>query len=98
MTLVVGYRPTLKSLWKTFLVTNAYMLIIAPINLLLDGNYLFICRPPDTPSLIDYLGPWPWYILSLEIVGLLFFFVFYAPFGIKDLVSWWKVRRAKATA
>jgi hypothetical integral membrane protein (TIGR02206 family) len=98
MTLVVGYRPTLKSLWKTFLVTNAYMLIIAPINLLLDGNYLFICRPPDTPSLIDYLGPWPWYILSLEIVGLLFFFVFYAPFGIKDLVSWWKVRRAKAMA
>jgi len=98
MTLVVGYRPTLKSLWKAFLLTNAYMLIIAPFNLLVGGNYLFICRPPDTPSLIDYMGPWPWYILSLEVVGLVFFFVFYAPFGIKDLVVRWKKRRVEAAA
>jgi hypothetical integral membrane protein (TIGR02206 family) len=98
MTLVVGYRPTLKSLWKAFLVTNAYMLIIAPFNLLVGGNYLFICHPPETPSLIDYLGPWPWYILSMEVVGVLFFFVFYAPFGIKDIVERRKRRQAKAMA
>jgi hypothetical integral membrane protein (TIGR02206 family) len=87
MTLVVGYRPTIKSLWKAILATNAYMLIIAPFNLLVGGNYLFICHPPETPSLIDYLGPWPWYILALEGIGLIMFFLVYAPFGIGDLVT-----------
>jgi hypothetical integral membrane protein (TIGR02206 family) len=37
MTLVVGYRPTLKSLWKAFVATNVYMLLIAPFNLLVGG-------------------------------------------------------------
>jgi hypothetical integral membrane protein (TIGR02206 family) len=88
MTFVVGYRPRLKSIWKTFLITNAYAVVIGLLNWAVDGNYLFLCRKPDTPSLLDVLGPWPWYILSLQGVGLAFFFLFYAPFGVKDLLAW----------
>ena len=94
MTFVVRYRPTLKSLWKCFWITNGYMVIIALFNLLVGGNYLFICHKPATPSLIDALGPWPWYVLSLEGVGLGFFVIYYLPFGIKDLVT---ARRPKAS-
>jgi len=36
------------------------MVIIALVNLLVGGNYLFICHKPATPSLIDALGPWAW--------------------------------------
>ena len=95
MTFVVRYRPTLKSLWKCFLITNGYLVLMALFNLLVGGNYLFICHKPVTPSLIDVLGPWPWYILSLEGVGVAFFFIYYLPFGIRDLIA---AQRKKASA
>lgn len=58
-------------------------------------NYLFICHKPPTPSLIDALGPWPWYVLSLEGVGLAFFVIYYLPFGIGDLIA---AQRKRASA
>jgi uncharacterized membrane protein YwaF len=39
------------------------------INKLVDGNYMFLSHKPDSASLLDVLGPYPWYILSME--GLL---------------------------
>ncbi|MBN1640097.1 MAG: TIGR02206 family membrane protein [Anaerolineae bacterium] len=95
MTFVVGYRPKFRSIWKTFLITNAYAVAIGLFNWAVDGNYLFLCHKPETPSLLDVLGPWPWYILSLQGVGLIFFFVLYAPFGAKDLVAWAAQRRER---
>lgn len=94
MTFVVGYRPTLRSIWKTFLITNAYTGVIALLNWAVGGNYLFICHKPETPSLLDVLGPWPWYLISLEVVGVAFFFLFYAPFGIADARRAWRAGRA----
>jgi hypothetical integral membrane protein (TIGR02206 family) len=91
MTFVEGYRPTFKSILKTLVITNIYLGIIAVFNLLVNGNYLFICRPPDTPTIIDFLvkifGPWPWYVIGLEIIGVISLLVYYSPFLIKDLIS-----------
>jgi hypothetical integral membrane protein (TIGR02206 family) len=91
MTFVEGYRPTFKSLVKTIVITNIYMGIIGLFNLLVNGNYLYICSPPDTPSIIDVLvkifGPWPWYILGLEVIGIISLLVYYAPFAVKDLIT-----------
>jgi hypothetical integral membrane protein (TIGR02206 family) len=70
MTFVEGYRPTWRSLGKVIVYGNLYALVVFGINLVLRSNYLFILRPPDTPSLIDMLGPWPWYILSMEAIAL----------------------------
>jgi len=98
MTFIEGYRPTFKSLIKTFVITNIYMGVIAVFNLLVGGNYLYICGPPETPTLIDFLiqvfGPWPWYIIGLEIIGIISFLVYYSPFLIKDLVTKIKERRS----
>jgi len=70
------------SIKRAFLITNAYAAIIGVVNYLLDTNYLFLARKPSTPSILDYLGPWPWYILSLEVIALLSFFIVYLPFVI----------------
>jgi len=84
-TFIFHYRPHFKSVFKIFGLTNLYMLFIAVFNYFTDGNYLFICHKPETASLLDFMGPWPWYILSLEMVGLISFMIYYSPFAIADL-------------
>ncbi|RXT02330.1 TIGR02206 family membrane protein [Ammoniphilus sp. CFH 90114] len=80
MTWVEGYRPTWKSIWKTFGLLNVYMVVVFGINKWTGGNYLFLAYKPANPSLLDFLGPYPWYIVSLEFVALALFFLLYAPF------------------
>ncbi|MGM0903134.1 MAG: TIGR02206 family membrane protein [Bacillota bacterium] len=68
-TWVKGYRPTIRSVGKVFVFLNILLPIVIVVNKLVDGNYMFLSHKPRTPSLLDYLGPYPWYILSIE--GLL---------------------------
>ena len=68
-TWVKGFRPTIWSVLKLFIFLNLLMPIILFINKLIGGNYMFLSHKPKGPSLMDVLGPYPWYILSLE--GLL---------------------------
>ena len=67
-----GYRPTIWSVLKLCIFLNVLMPIITLINKLVDGNYMFLSHKPDSTSLLDVLGPYPWYILSLEglLIGL----------------------------
>ena len=84
MCLVEGYRPYPKSIFKAFLFTNLYMIFAAFLNIATDGNYMYLCRKPPTKSLMDYLGPWPWYIVNLEFIGIFAFSFVYLPYCIKD--------------
>lgn len=83
MTWIEEYKPTARSLWKTFGLLNLYMVFIFGVNAITGGNYLFLAYKPANPSLLDFLGPYPWYILSLEFVVLAFFFLLYAPFALR---------------
>ena len=82
--LVVGFRPYWSSFKRVFIWTNIYMVLVTIINLLINSNYLYTLHKPDTASLMDVLGPWPWYLLSLEVVGLIVCFILYLPFLIGD--------------
>lgn len=77
---VEGLRPKKGSVKRVFLITNAYAAIVFVINYFLGTNYLFISRKLETASALDLLGPWPWYILSLEGVALVLFTLVYSPF------------------
>lgn len=80
MLAVKGFKPSIRSIIKTLIFTNIYMVFICIINFLTGGNYLFLRNKPQNGSLLDFLGPWPWYILSLEGIGLLIFIALYLPF------------------
>jgi len=95
MTAVEGFRPTWGSIKRIFIGANIYMVCVGIINWLLGSNYMFIAHKPETASLLDVLGPWPWYILSLELVGFVMCLVLYLPFAIKDGLT--KLTREKAT-
>ena len=85
MTWVGGMRPTHRSIWKVMGITNIYLVFIAGFNLLVDGNYLFICYKPENGSIMDAMGPWPWYILVLELVAVISFYLYYLPFVLNDI-------------
>jgi len=85
-TVVYGMRPSLKSVFKAMFALNIFLLVSIIANILLDANYFWICGKPineigeHVPSLLDYLGPWPWYILVAEFVALAHFLLAYIPF------------------
>ncbi|MGD8278163.1 MAG: TIGR02206 family membrane protein, partial [Gemmatimonadota bacterium] len=91
MTLVEGMRPVRRSLIRVLLGMNAYVLFVALVNTLIGSNYLFIAHKPETASIVDFLGPWPWYILGMEVIGFANCLVLYAPFE-------WLDRRRRALA
>ena len=73
-------RPTHRSVWKLFALTNGYAVIAGMINGLFGTNYGYLARKPMQPSLLDVFGPWPYYILGMELMALLSFYLYYAPF------------------
>ncbi len=96
MTWVGGQRPTHRSIWKVWGITNIYLVFIAGVNWLTNGNYLFICHKPEGGSIMDVMGPWPWYIVVLEFVALISFYIYYLPFAARDGVSILRSRRAQS--
>jgi hypothetical integral membrane protein (TIGR02206 family) len=94
MTVVEGFRPTWKSFQHVFIYGNLYMLVVGAINSLIGSNYLFIMHKPETASLLDLLGPWPWYILVMELIALALCMLLYLPFAIKDRRALFKSARA----
>ncbi|MCP8970796.1 TIGR02206 family membrane protein [Ectobacillus sp. SYSU M60031] len=83
-TWVKGYRPTLRALWRTMLVLNMLLPVVWLVNWMTDGNYMFLMRKPSSQSLLDWLGPHPWYMLSLEFVAAGMFFVLWLLFREKQ--------------
>ncbi|MDJ0928591.1 MAG: TIGR02206 family membrane protein [Gammaproteobacteria bacterium] len=80
-TIVYQFRPQLRSVGLAIGATVGYALIMIPVNLTLDTNYLYLCRKPAQASLMDYLGPWPWYVLALFLVTVVICWLCYLPFA-----------------
>lgn len=78
-----GFRPTLRSVGIVVLFLGIYTLAMAGVNLLLDSNYLFLCRKPEGASIMDFLGPWPIYVFALIGIAIVACFVCYLPFAFR---------------
>lgn len=87
MVFVHQYAPKHRSIWKVFGITLIYTGFITIFNLIFKGNYLFICWKPENGSIMDVMGPWPWYIIPLGIVAIITFYIWYAPFAIRGLLE-----------
>lgn len=76
---VYDLRISWSDLWRAFLVTNLFFLIVHCINWLLGSNYMYTMQKPASASLLDHMGPWPWYILSGQFVVLVMMFAVFFP-------------------
>lgn len=79
---VFRFRPTIASVGKTLVATVAYLPVAALINVVLGTNFLYLRQKPAQATIIDFLGPWPWYIGSLMLLGAAICLVLYLPFAL----------------
>jgi hypothetical integral membrane protein (TIGR02206 family) len=84
MTLVEGLRPTWRSLGRVCLIMLPYLGLVTLINFRLGSNYLYTTGKLPTPSLLDWLSPWPYYIPEMVGLALLICVLLYLPFAMKD--------------
>jgi hypothetical integral membrane protein (TIGR02206 family) len=80
--LVLGRRITPRpgAVRRAFGATLVVAAAAGTANLLTGGNYMWLREKPDTWSLLDVMGPWPWYILSAAVLALVLFTLLAAPF------------------
>lgn len=83
MVWIEKFQITFRSFVKSFITLNAIALIAIIVNFITGANYMFLARKPTNASLIDFLGPYPWYILSLELIAIIMFGILYMPFYFK---------------
>ena len=81
-TIIYDMRPTLKSVFKSFLGLQLFTAFIIVINYILGSNYFYTNAKPNTSTLLDVFGEWPQYILVVEIILIPFFLLIYLPFYI----------------
>ncbi|MBG9443875.1 TIGR02206 family membrane protein [Cytobacillus firmus] len=74
------FRPTGRGLIESFIFLNLCAAAAFFANKLTGGNYMFLARKPQNNSLLDYFGPYPYYIITLEIAALLLFLLLLLPF------------------
>jgi hypothetical integral membrane protein (TIGR02206 family) len=76
---VKGYRVTKKGMWQAFVFLNLAAAGAFIANVMTKGNYMFLAHKPSNASLLDYLGPYPFYIVVLEGIALFLFWLLYLP-------------------
>jgi hypothetical integral membrane protein (TIGR02206 family) len=58
---------------QAWIVINIYVVAAGLINFFLGTNLGYLARKPEHESLISLLGPWPYYIISLDIIAAVLF-------------------------
>ncbi len=78
---VDGWRPHWKTPLEVFGWSQIYLAVAMTTNHLLGTNFAFAAHKPENPSLLDHLGPWPWYLIGMEVLALVLFQLLALPFA-----------------
>jgi hypothetical integral membrane protein (TIGR02206 family) len=80
--LVVGLRlhPRPDAVLRVAGLTLGYAAVMGLIDAATGANYLYLRSKPGSATLFDMMGPWPWYIASATLVGIVLFLLLDAPF------------------
>jgi hypothetical integral membrane protein (TIGR02206 family) len=70
--LVFGLRlyPRPKAAFRVFAITLLWAAVATVGDLITGGNYMYLRAKPVNTSLLNLMGPWPWYIASTAALAL----------------------------
>ena len=81
--LIVGLRlrPRPHPVRRVFAVTLGYTALVGAFDAATGSDYMYLAHRPQQWSLLNVLGPWPWYIVSAALVALALLLALDAPFA-----------------
>jgi hypothetical integral membrane protein (TIGR02206 family) len=88
--LVIGLRlrPRAGSVPRLFFLTLGFAAIVAVVDVVTGGNYLYLRHIPPGASLLNLMGPWPWYIVTGVALALVALLILDAPFHLARIRAW----------
>ena len=78
--IVFKIRISWRDLVQAVLYAQVYLVCIHVLNHVLQTNYSYTIQKPAGATILDYFGPWPWYIMWGEVLMLVLFLVLLLPF------------------
>jgi hypothetical integral membrane protein (TIGR02206 family) len=85
--LVIGLalQPRPGAVRRIFLLTLGFAVLVGLIDLVTGGNYMYLRQVPASGSLLNLMGPWPWYIAAGAVLTLVVLAILDAPFRLSRL-------------
>ena len=80
----LGLRPRPGAVPRIYLLTLGFAVVVGLIDLVTGRNYMYLrVRAPG--SLLEVMGPWPWYIATGAVLTLIVLVILDAPFSLSRL-------------
>lgn len=76
----LGLAPRPHAVRRVFALTLAFAGVCAVADVVTGGNYMFLRDQGGGGTLLDVMGPWPWYIATGMVLALVLLTLLDAPF------------------
>jgi len=76
----LGLRPRPGAPLRAFALTGAWVLLVGVANAALGTNFMYLRHKPFVATPLDWMGPWPLYILAGAAVAFALFQLLALPF------------------
>jgi hypothetical integral membrane protein (TIGR02206 family) len=79
------FRPTRADLRSAIAAGVAYAALVFGIDAVFDMNYGYLGRQtPSQPTILDWLGPWPWRVVAMMVLGVIVMTLLYLPWAARS--------------
>ena len=81
----LGHWPRRAAVVRVLVVTLVFVLAVGAVDAATGSNYMYLRSKPASGSLLDLMGPWPWYIAAGAVLTLVVLVILDAPFRLSRL-------------
>jgi len=76
----LGQWPRRRAFLWVIAITIAYTAFVGFLDAVTGADYMYLRAKPASATLLDVMGPWPWYIAWAALIALALFLILEAPF------------------
>lgn len=79
--LVFGHAGRLRpgAQWRAIGLLLVYVVAVGSFNAITGANYMYLRQKPRNPTILDWFGPWPWYLGGGLVLATILFWLMWLP-------------------